>query len=225
MTLLGRILTVTAALLVAGCGGGGSTGPGGNNNGGNNNGGNNNGGGNTQTLASISTNVPSLTLSAGQSSTLLVSARDVNGATITGLVPSYSSDNATVAEVAGDGTVTGYSAGSAHIEVSVTKGSVTKTASIPVDVTGSLPTAAVVVAGSSYYTFTPDHIAIKAGGTVTWQFGAIEHTVTFQGGGAGTPTSIAATYGQEVQRTFNTPGTFSYACSIHPDMTGQVVVR
>ncbi len=220
MTLLRRILTVTAAVLVAGCGGGGSTGPNDNNN--NNN---NNNGGNTQTLASISTNVPSLTLSAGQSSTILVSARDVNGATITGLIPSYSSDDVAVADVAGDGTVTGYSAGTAHIEVSVTKGSVTRTATVTVDVSGSLPTAAVVVAGSSYYAFTPDHIAIKAGGTVTWQFGAIEHTVTFQSGGAGTPTSIGASYAQDVQRTFNTPGTFSYACSIHSGMTGQVVVR
>ncbi len=224
MTLLRRTLTVTVALLVAGCGGGGSTGPYGNNNGGNNNGGNNNGGGN-QVLGSISTNVPSLSLSAGQASTILVSARDVNGATITGLAPSFSSDNPEVADVAGDGTVTGFAAGSAHIQVSVTKGSVTKTATIPVDVSGSLPNAAVVVAGSSYYAFTPDHIAIKAGGTVTWQFGAIEHTVTFQTGGAGTPASIGATYAQEVQRTFNTPGTFSYACSIHPDMTGEVVVR
>jgi hypothetical protein len=66
-------------------------------------------------------------------------------------------------------------------------------------------------------------VDVGTGGTVTWTFGSLAHNVTF--GSAGAPASIPATTGASVSRTFNTPGTFAYDCTLHAGMTGVVNVR
>ena len=73
--------------------------------------------------------------------------------------------------------------------------------------------------------FVPAVVAINAGQYVTWRnVDAIPHTTTED---SGTPVwnsgSIAA--GSTYQRYFGTQGTFSYHCTIHPGMTGTVVVN
>jgi plastocyanin len=212
-------LVVTSALL--GCGGGGSD----------------DGGttgppppppGTTQTLGSISTNVTSINLVAGNSQLITVSAYDTQGGLIANAgtptfgVPSGSSS--IVAEVDGSGTVLGLVAGATTINVSLTIGAVTRTATVAVNVTGVLPSAAdVSTAGGDF--FTPNKVAITQGGSVTWTFGSVEHTVAFTGA-AGAPQGISSGgYSTSQSRTFPQAGNFSYICTIHAGMNGQIIVR
>jgi len=68
--------------------------------------------------------------------------------------------------------------------------------------------------------FTPKSVALKVGGTVTWEWqdGAIPHNVTFTDFKSGTQTS--GTYDHQ----FPTAGTFTYECTIHTGMKGTVTV-
>jgi plastocyanin len=210
-------LVVTSALL--GCGGGGSDDDGGTT------------GppppppGNTQTLGSITTNVQTLSLGAGSSQTITVQALDANGAPLANAgSPVFSSVSSAIAEVDNTGAVLALSQGNTTINVSLTHGSVTRTAAVAVNVTGVLANQADVVASSGDYIFTPKTVAIQAGGTVNWTFGGLSHTVTFVAA-AGAPASISETYSTSVSRTFPTAGNFTYNCTIHAGMTGKIVVR
>jgi plastocyanin len=217
---LRRWSVVIGTLLVAGCGGGGGytsapttyTPP-------------NNPPSGTQTLGSISTNVSSVSLTAGESRTISVSAVDTQGNPIPGIAPTFTSANVAIAEVSSAGVVMAVAAGSTQVNVSVTVGSLTKTATVAVAVSGSLSSTASVTADAGGYSFTPDRVIIAQNGTVTWQFGALEHNVTFLGTAPGTPQSIGNSYGVQVSRTFTAKGNFSYQCSIHAGMNGEVLVR
>jgi plastocyanin len=71
--------------------------------------------------------------------------------------------------------------------------------------------------------FTPSTISVAAGTTITWQWnsGGVDHNVTFADG----PTSGTKSSGSYT-RTFATPGTYPYVCTIHQGqgMTGSVTV-
>src|SRR6187401_304819 len=180
--------------------------------------------GSTQTLGSITTNVSSLNLVAGNSQTITVSALDTQNQVISNPgAPSFTSASATVAEVDGQGSVTGLHAGTTNIAVSLTMGSVTRTATVAVTVTGLLPSIAGVSTTSGDF-FTPDKVLIGTGGDVTWTFGTTIHNVTFSQA-AGVPSGISDTYSTTATRKFNTAGNFSYTCTIHPGMSGTVNVR
>ena len=79
------------------------------------------------------------------------------------------------------------------------------------------------VAATTESAFTPREVDVGTGGTVTWTFGSLAHNVTFRSAGA--PASIPAATNASVSRTFNTPGTFNYDCTLHAGMTGVVNVR
>jgi plastocyanin len=71
--------------------------------------------------------------------------------------------------------------------------------------------------------FTPSSLTVMAGTTVKWtNQDAIGHTVTsntnlFNSGTLGNGSSFSF--------TFATAGTYSYYCSIHPTMVGQITVQ
>ncbi len=180
----------------------------------------------TQTLGSISTNVTTISVLAGNTQTITVSAFDTQNAAISNPgSPVFTSTSGAVAEVDGQGIVLGLTQGTATVNVSLTMGSVTRTATVTVNVSGVLPSDAAVVASSGDYVFTPKNVAISRNGTVTWTFGGLEHTVTFSQT-AGAPASISTGgYSTAVSRTFLTAGNFLYNCSIHAGMSGQIVVR
>lgn len=72
------------------------------------------------------------------------------------------------------------------------------------------------------FTFDPQRLTVKAGTTVTWiNEDDIPHVV------AGPPSfkSKALDTDDKFSFTFTTPGTFSYFCSLHPHMTGSIVVE
>lgn len=69
--------------------------------------------------------------------------------------------------------------------------------------------------------FQPASIVIKAGGTVSWtNEDSVAHTVKFA-----ESESEQIGKGGTFSMTFATPGSYEYACGIHPSMKGVVVVE
>jgi plastocyanin len=81
-------------------------------------------------------------------------------------------------------------------------------------------TAVVSMPGFSFVPFTT---TIKVGKNVEYDFPAESHNVIFQRI-TGAPTDIQQTVNRKVSRTFSVVGTFPYDCTIHPGMSGQVIV-
>jgi plastocyanin len=82
------------------------------------------------------------------------------------------------------------------------------------------PTAEVKI---DNFSFTPQTITVKAGTTITWtNRDDIPHTVT-------STDSVFKSKALDTDEKFSTtlakPGTYPYFCSIHPKMTGKVVVE
>lgn len=72
------------------------------------------------------------------------------------------------------------------------------------------------------FAFGPQIVTIKAGTTVHWTNSDAEaHTVTSDTGAFKSPVLQS---GASYSYKFTTPGTYSYHCTIHPFMTGKVVV-
>jgi amicyanin len=83
------------------------------------------------------------------------------------------------------------------------------------------PAAAVEVKIDNF-TFGPPKLTVKAGTTVTWiNEDDIPHTVV----SAGKFRSKTLDTEDKFSFTFTTPGTYVYFCSLHPHMTGTVVVE
>jgi plastocyanin len=74
------------------------------------------------------------------------------------------------------------------------------------------------------FSFSPKTFTVPAGATVTWtNHDNVPHVVAsinnqFE-------KSLALKAGQSFSRTFTTAGTYSYFCSIHPRMTGKIIVK
>ena len=72
------------------------------------------------------------------------------------------------------------------------------------------------------FAFGPTSLTVTEGSTVTWgNNGVAPHTVTDK---AGSFDSGFVNAGATYQRTFPTAGTFNYFCTLHPEMTGTVIV-
>src|SRR5215213_9449517 len=72
------------------------------------------------------------------------------------------------------------------------------------------------------FAFQPASLEVPAGTTVTWtNSGAATHTVTADNGAFD---SGRLASGATFSQTFDTAGTFTYHCEIHPQMTGTIVV-
>ena len=84
-------------------------------------------------------------------------------------------------------------------------------------------TASEVIVKIDNFSFSPASITIPVGTTVRWtNADDIPHTVvaddkTFK--------SKALDTDEQFTHTFTKPGTYSYLCSIHPKMTGTIVVQ
>ena len=73
------------------------------------------------------------------------------------------------------------------------------------------------------FTFTPAEITVAPGETVTWiNDDGAPHGLEYQDGAKGTDLLLP---GASFSRQFDRPGTYDYNCSVHPYMTGRVVVR
>jgi plastocyanin len=98
----------------------------------------------------------------------------------------------------------------------------------PTALASSGSTGTVAVASN---TFTPGDVCVDNGATVTWtNADTFDHTATERDpvtdAAAATPAfdhTLTAT-GGSASETFTTAGTFHYLCTIHPSMTGRVIV-
>jgi plastocyanin len=73
------------------------------------------------------------------------------------------------------------------------------------------------------FTFNPQQITVRAGDTVTWvNHDDIPHTVTSK---TQVFRSKVLDSDDKFSFTFATPGSFAYFCSLHPHMTGTIVVE
>jgi len=82
------------------------------------------------------------------------------------------------------------------------------------------PTTAVKI---DNFSFTPSTLTVKAGTQITWTNGDdIPHTVVSDSQAF---KSKVLDTDEKFTFTASKPGTYSYFCSIHPKMTGKVVVE
>ena len=82
------------------------------------------------------------------------------------------------------------------------------------------PSRATIAIGDRV--FRPRNVTIAAGGSVTWRNDDDrEHTATATGGNIDTG---VLSPGESARASFPNPGTFSFLCVIHPEMTGTVTV-
>ena len=90
-------------------------------------------------------------------------------------------------------------------------------------VTASAVWAANIEVKIDNFTFNAQQITVKAGDTVTWiNHDDIPHTVTSK---TMAFRSKAMDTDDKFSFTFATPGKFEYFCSLHPHMTGTIVVE
>ena len=83
------------------------------------------------------------------------------------------------------------------------------------------PAAAAVQIGN--FTFKAPVTTVKSGTTVTWTNGDdIPHTVVSKDGAF---RSKVLDTGDRFSFTFAKPGQFGYFCSLHPHMTGTIIVK
>ena len=157
---------------------------------------------------------------------LVATGKDPGGSALPSIgTVTYTSSDVSKATVDADGLVSGVAAGDVDITAEATVNAVTQTATASLTVgTQTFPLTADVVAGNTTQTFTPPSVDIADGGVVTWSFGQLGHNVTF-GAQAGAPNNIATSVNTTAPRTFNTPGTFNYNCTVHPGMSGTVIVH
>ncbi|RRQ25932.1 copper-binding protein [Rhodococcus sp. Eu-32] len=71
--------------------------------------------------------------------------------------------------------------------------------------------------------YSPQTITVRVGDTVTWVFDdkGMSHDVVADDRSFRSPLMVSDTF----THTFTEPGTFTYHCTPHPDMTGTVVVE
>ncbi len=71
--------------------------------------------------------------------------------------------------------------------------------------------------------FSPSSLTVLKSTTVTWKNNdGVAHTATDDNGTWNTGTIQP---GASASITFNTSGTFTYHCSVHPSMTGTIIVQ
>ena len=169
-------------------------------------------------IASVELITAKPTFEVGQSVQFTAVTRDRNGAPVPPGTVQWAVSPASVASVSSAGIVTALSAGSAT--VTATAGGVTGTFTATIVDAGIPAAATVFMPGNA---FSPFSVTIRVQGTVTWEFPAEEHDVTFVKK-AGVPADIPVRRNVSVGRVFTSTGTFPYECMVHPGMTGQVIV-
>lgn len=174
-------------------------------------------------FASLGVSPIAPSLFVGDQVTLVVTPRDQNNNVISGLgSPTFQSSAPNVAMVNNGGVVSATGAGSSTITASLTASGIKRTAISRVDVAPRPSDATVLTSPAN--AFNPSRVVLARGGSVTWMFGAVTHNVVFSPR-AGAPENIVNTSNAAVPRTFTTADDYPYSCTIHPSMTGMVLVR
>src|SRR4051795_11614489 len=95
--------------------------------------------------------------------------------------------------------------------------------SVVADMARAAPTPAAASVEIGNFTFKSPVMTVRPGTTVTWTNGDdIPHTVVSKDGAF---KSKVLDSGDRFSFTFAKPGQFGYYCSIHPHMTGTIIVK
>jgi len=176
----------------------------------------------TSMLLITSTSVSLSSVSSSSTSTILTSATIASVSSSSGFVTSYSSLSSISSTFRT--TVSSSTISSSSVRTSVTTSTLSSTSSTPYAVCSSTKGNGVLV-GIVDEDFVPSAVAVIIGvnNTVTWtNQGGEVHTVTAADGGFD---SGGLNTGQSFTCIFTQAGTYSYYCSIHPQMTGIVTVK
>lgn len=207
---LSRCLTA-GFLILAGCGGGGAvstTAP-------------------TQpVLSSVSLSASTAALTVGETYQLHANPKDQSGLPMSsGPSVTFGTADPAIATVSETGLVSGVAPGTTTVTVSATMAGVTRTATCEVTVSAAPPPGSGPMVSTAGFAFSPASVTIGVNDSVTWRFVEAPHNVTFSG--TAPPAGNIATQqpGAQVTLVFATAGTYSYECTIHNGMTGQVIVQ
>ncbi len=179
--------------------------------------------GQAQVFTAVSLTPPAASLVVGGVLELAAVPLDQNGVPIAGLpAATFTSTDAAVATVSPAGLVSAVGAGTALVIAQISSAGVAHADTSTITVAPPAPGATVTTPSLS---FTPNVVTIQAGQAVTWQFLEAVHNVTFLvpvPAGFDIPDQPV---GAAVQRTFASPGQFTYECTRHANMTGTVIVQ
>lgn len=90
---------------------------------------------------------------------------------------------------------------------------------VPAPARASAAASLVVIDGMA---FSPEVLKVKAGAEVVWRNDdGSAHTVTAEDGSFASP---PLNQGSVFKKVFAKPGTYPYACEMHPFMSGKIVV-
>ena len=88
---------------------------------------------------------------------------------------------------------------------------------------GAVKAAQTINISAQNFMFSPATITVKTGATVTWVNHDEEPHTIFND--AGLFRSSALDTNESFSYTFDKPGTYHYLCTIHPRMTGTIIVE
>ncbi|HKC01713.1 MAG TPA: cupredoxin family copper-binding protein [Sphingomicrobium sp.] len=95
--------------------------------------------------------------------------------------------------------------------------------SVAADMAKAVPAPPVAAVTIGNFTFKAPIVTVRSGTTVTWTNGDdIPHTVLSKDG---LFKSKVLDTGDRFSFTFAKPGQFGYFCSLHPHMTGTIIVK
>ena len=104
----------------------------------------------------------------------------------------------------------------------------TPAATTPASTAPAASGGAVTKVSMKNISFNPKTVTVSKGTTVEWtNDDSVNHDVTKKGGPGPDFSSGNGNLGggDTYKQTFNTPGTVTYVCTIHPGMTGTIVVK
>lgn len=169
------------------------------------------------TVAAVQITAPLATLRPGQTSPFSAVAVNGQGRAISGAgTVTWSSLTPDVATIDANGLVTALVEGSTSITATVQGVQGTRVVTV-------IPVGAGAVVTMPGNSFIPFEVTIRVTEQVYFEFPQELHNVIF-GAKAGAPQDIPQVRNRTISRAFNVAGQFAYDCTLHPGMTGLVVV-
>lgn len=205
-----RVAVLLAAMLGA-CGGGDnpsgpSTGPG--------------------VLSVVVASLDDASLELGYGTQGTAKGRDSQGADVAlgNRAMTWTSSNTAIATVTNFGSVNTTGIGTVTLSVNIQNGSGTLTGSTTLNVIANSDATLSAEVAMAPQQFVPGETVVKVGGTVRFLFTPIDHNVIWNPRKVGSPADILVTTNTSVLRTFPAVGVYPFDCTIHPGMSGRVIV-
>ncbi len=177
-------------------------------------------------ITTITTTITDSPLEIGQGTAASIVATDGLGTNVrlAGRTVTWASSNRAIATVQTNGNISGVGVGTVNISASVAEGSKTITGTAPLVVTAIANAPLFADVGMQPQLFIPFQTVVKVGGTVRYFFTPIDHNLIWSPRLPGSPSDILVTRNAVVSRTFPTVGVYNFECTVHPGMSGVVIV-